>query len=298
MALGALKARTPWQAKIAAKIIFSRLPISYDIWRRIGLFQHGDMERPDYAIASFSTQLTRAGGASLEGAAVLELGPGDSLASALLAKAHGASAVYLVDVGDFANKDLKLYRQLAWRLSESGLDMRSIQDVGSVDEMLAVCGAKYLTNGVESLAEIRDAGIDFQFSTAVLEHIRKADFQPLLKELRRVTSDDGVAAHTIDLQDHLAYALNNLRFSERVWESDFFARSQFYTNRIRYKEMLAMFERAGFEINVVSQTKFDELPTPREKMDSAFRGLSAEDLIVAGFDVVLRPRHDFPSKAR
>jgi hypothetical protein len=92
----------------------------------------------------------------------------------------------------------------------------------------------------------------------------------------------------VDLQDHLAAALNNLRFSESVWESHLFSSSGFYTNRIRYSEMIQSFKDAGFESETVQLDRWDELPTPRRRMDTAFRDMPDDELLVRGFDVVLR----------
>ncbi len=69
------------------------------------------------------------------------------------------------------------------------------------------------------------------------EHIRAARFLPMMLALRRAMATSGRNFHYIDLQDHLAYALNNLRSSDRVWESEFVAKSGFYTNR-GYTEMV------------------------------------------------------------
>jgi hypothetical protein len=93
----------------------------------------------------------------------------------------------------------------------------------------------------------------------------------------------------VDLQDCLGGALNNLRFSAPVWESAVMAESGFYTNRIRYSEMLALFKEAGFDTDVISMKRWDHLPTPRAKLSGRFKALSDEELCVRGFHVLLRP---------
>jgi len=74
-----------------------------------------------------------------------------------------------------------------------------------------------------------------------------------------------------------------------LWESEFMARSGFYTNRIRYREFLELFKRAGFDVEVKRVLRWDRLPTPRNKLNEAFRSLPDDELLVYGFDVVLRP---------
>ncbi len=285
-----MKTRVPWPLKIAAKIALSRLPVSRRLWRRVGLFAHGAMDQPEYAYVTFRRHFDRAGFPRRAGGFVaLELGPGDSLFSALIARAFGAAGSYLVDVGDFARRDMEPYRAMAAYLAEQGLEAPDVARFHSVAELLAACGAQYLTGGLASLRAIPDQAVDFIWSQAVLEHIRRADFFDTLCELRRVLRDDGVGSHRVDLKDHLGGALNHLRFSERVWESGWMAGSGFYTNRLRYSEMLRWFEQAGFAVEVISVDRWDRLPTPRARLATGFREWSDEELCVAGFDVVLRP---------
>jgi hypothetical protein len=94
----------------------------------------------------------------------------------------------------------------------------------------------------------------------------------------------------VDLRDHLANALNNLRFSERRWEGNLFANSGFYTNRLRCNEFLRIFEQSGFDPNVVSLSRWPAVPTPRSRMSEPYRSLPDDELTIASFAVVLR-RH-------
>jgi hypothetical protein len=94
--------------------------------------------------------------------------------------------------------------------------------------------------------------------------------------------------HRVDLKDHLGGGLNNLRFAEARWEAPLFRNSGFYTNRIRFGEMMALFEAAGFECRLPRIMRWEEIPLPRQALDEAFRRLPDEDLLVSGFDVVLK----------
>ena len=53
--------------------------------------------------------------------------------------------------------------------------------------------------------------------------------------------------------------------------------------------MLDIFQQAGFSCEVLHVDRWDTLPIPREKLAREFRGLSDDDLMISGFDVVLRP---------
>jgi len=285
-----IKSAVPWQVKIASKVVLSRFPVGYRFWQRLELFQHGKMERPEYAFQTFKRHFDRSQFARKEAGFVgVELGPGDTLFSALIAHAFGAAAYYLVDVGRFARQDTEPYLQMAAYLKEKGLATPDLSQVTRVDEIMSACGARYETDGLNSLRAIPDQSVDFVWSQAVLEHVRRASFPETMREIRRILRPDGVASHQIDLKDHLGGKLNNLRFSERRWESDFMSRSGFYTNRIRYKDMLRIFSESGFKTDVLNAEEWTSLPTPRNKMDTIFRGCSDEELCVQSFDALLWP---------
>jgi len=291
MSISSGRAGFPWWAKIGLKIVLSRLPLDYGVWRRLGLFRHGPMDQAGYALQVFRTHFSRCWPANPpKDFTCLEIGPGDTLFSALIARCFGAGATYLVDAGPYAIEDPQPYRELARHLAAQGLRCPpGVEEAASVENVLATCNATYLTRGLESLASMPTASIDWIWSQAVLEHIRKAEFLPYMKELRRVLKPHGRASHRIDLRDHLANALNNLRFEERTWEKDWLARSGFYTNRIRFSEMCDCFLQAGFALDIVKIDRWASLPTPRSALAAAFSRLPDEELLVQGFDVLLTP---------
>ncbi|HLK60053.1 MAG TPA: class I SAM-dependent methyltransferase [Chthonomonadaceae bacterium] len=285
-----VKATIPWWMKIGAKVTLSRIPVGYRFWQKLALFQHGHMEQPSYAYEVFRSHYDRAAfGNKDQGFVGMELGPGDTLFSALIARAFGAATTYLVDVGPFARQDQAPYLAMAAYLAEHHQPLTDLSGAHSLAEILALCGAKYETRGLDSLRALPDASVDFIWSQAVFEHIRQGDFDETMRQLRRILRPDGVASHQVDLRDHLGGALNNLRFSDQAWESDFMARSGFYTNRIRFREMLSAFERAGFQVEVVQTDVWERVPTPPRKMAPRFRDLTEDDLRVLGFAVLLRP---------
>lgn len=248
------------------------------------------MEEPEYAYDVFMRHFGRVDFPRKDrGFVGLELGPGDSLFSAMIARCHRASSCYMVDSGRFTCDDLAPYREMARYLLARGLPAPDLSRAESLKEVLSACGGIYGTEGIRSLREIPGGSVDFLWSHAVLEHVRMGEFRDTLQELRRVIRPDGVCSHRVDLRDHLGCALNNLRFWEDLWESDFFARSGFYTNRIRHSEMLDLFREAGFSPEVVRIDRWERLPTPLAKMAMKYRGLGEDELLIFGFDVILRP---------
>jgi SAM-dependent methyltransferase len=284
-----INAHIPWQAKIAAKIFLSRLPLEHETWRRLHVFQHGKMDEPRYACEVYRQHFANGSSTTrLTDYTALELGPGDSLLSALITRAHGARATWLVDVGAFARADLKPYRQTARMLAQAGLPAPDIADADSLPDLLERCNARYETSGLAALEKIPTGAVDFVWSHAVLEYVRRGEFLPTLRQLHRVLRPGGVCSHCVDLRDHLGGRLNNLRFSERIWEHRLFSQAGFYTNRIRYREMLDLFDQAGFGVTVVEETRWSALPTPRSRLHRSFRDLDDHDLLVSGFSVVLK----------
>ncbi len=291
-----MKRHTPWWLKVALKLTLSRLPLSYAHWAKLGLFRHGEMNRPQQALKSLTIHASTAGFLASENGAprfsredmnILELGPGDSAFTAPIAYAMGAKQTWLIDAGPFATTEMSIHRELLSFLEKNGFPTRNIHAATSFPALLSSCNARYLTNGVSSFRQIRDSSIDFCFSNAVLEHIPRPDFQSLALEMARILKPDGACVHRVDLQDHLGGALNNLRFSNTVWESKFFRSSGFYTNRIRFAEMIGIFESAGFNCQIPRIVCWDRLPTPRYSMTPGFSSLPDSDLLVKGFDIVL-----------
>ena len=158
----------------------------------------------------------------------------------------------------------------------------------SLGDILHICNAEYLTDGILSLSQIPTGSIDFVWSHSVLEHVRKNELERVLQELKRVLKPEALSSHNIDFQDHLDGALNNLRFSESVWESPFFAKSGFYTNRIPAITMHGMFKMAGFEIRQEGFGKWPVLPTPRKCMHVDYQMYRDEDLLNRTSHVLLK----------
>ena len=282
-------ASAPWWLKIAAKLVLARLPVTSTTWQRLGLFRHGSMDDDGYATQVFHSHWKRCGQPDLRGAVVLELGPGDSIATAVIASAHGARAV-LVDAGPFAVDDVRLYQRLAKTLRAKGHDAPDLTDATSIEDVLRICNGEYLTAGLASIRNVPEGTVTMVFSQAVLEHVRRDEFDTMLGELARVLAPEGRSSHRVDLRDHLGGGLDNLRFRPRVWESSFFVRSGFYTNRLAHSEILDAFARTH-EIAETCITKtWDRPPLDSRRIARELRGRTGKDLLVAGFDLVaMRP---------
>jgi hypothetical protein len=284
-----LRELTPWYVRMAAKVVLSRIPVSYQAWRAVRLFVHGGMSKPAYAYGVFRKHFDASAFPRKAGDFVaLEIGPGDSLLSAVIARAFGAAKCYLVDTGKYAITDVAPYRDVAQLLAGHGLAPPDLAGARDLADILRRCNAIYLTDGLASLRELPSHSIDFVWSQAVLEHIRHREFAAGVHELRRLLVTDGCASHQVDLKDHLGGGLNNLRFPSRWWEAEWMARSGFYTNRIRLAEMMRVFAAEGFTVEHLATSRFESPPLSRSSLAGEFRDVPDEDLMVSDFHIVLR----------
>jgi len=287
--LSKLKGVSPWYFKLVAKLILARLPVSYSTWSRLSLFKHGYMEQPEYVYNVVREHVLRINPSHVKGLCALEIGPGDTLLSALVHHAMGLKSSILVDEDSFARTDFEPYALMIQYLERQGYELNSLKNIDTLETLLGRIDARYLTHGLDSMKEIPDASVDIIWSQAVLEHIRLSEFDDYLLQMRRVIKPDGLCSHRVDLKDHLGGALNNLRFSRKLWESDFFSKSGFYTNRIRFTDMLERFKGAGFDVAWVTEDRWKTLPTPIKRLDQEFQMHEINELCVSGFHVILRP---------
>jgi SAM-dependent methyltransferase len=229
-----------------------------------------------------------------EGWLGLELGPGDGLLSSLLAPALGSAGLSLVDSGDYIEKDVQKYQQQIVQFLKTSSDylLPDYSNCSSVDEILQSAGrGAFYSQGLSSLKSLDDNSFDFIFSHAVLEHVRKGEFRETMQQCYRLLKSDGVMSHVVDFKDHLDGSLNNLRFSSSLWESNWFAAgSNFYTNRLRFSEIVKICEESGFEVRIVDISHYDTIPIKRNHLSKEFTNLSDDDLSVSETHLVMQSK--------
>ena len=276
----------PWQARLGLKVVLA--PVPYRVWQRLGWFRHGAMLDPSYVRGVFDKHRRFAGELPPE-PVIVELGPGDSVGSALFATADGASRVFLVDVAEFATHDVAVYRAMSAWATTNEIANPDLSTATTFADVLRAWRASYHVHGVRSLSAVPTGSVDHLWSNTVIQHIRLEDIPRLAHELRRVLKPTGVSTHTIDFRDMLGGALNHLRVPDGIWNSRLIGRSGAYTNRMRCSVLLDVLGDAGFEIEVLDRRTWTELPTPRAAMQPQFRDLPDDDLLTYHANVVLRP---------
>ena len=278
----------PWQFKLVFKLLISRIPFKNN-FSQFGIFKHGNMDDIKYLMQIFENHLSRAGISleKLKNKTILEVGPGNSIGTSLVAASCAAKS-YLVDSENAIDNSVVFYKELYQELIERKLNPPDIKNVDNIKSILELCNSKYFINGIESLEKIPSNSVDYIFSQAVLEHIDKYQFEKFLNETKRILKKDGVCSHRVDLTDHLGGKLNNLRFSEKVWESKLFKNSGFYTNRLRCSEILDLCKKSGFKIKKINKKFFEVNPNiKKSKLDKSFRKFSEKELLIRRFDIIL-----------
>jgi hypothetical protein len=192
-----------------------------------------------------------------------------------------------VDTGPYATAELAPYVQTAQLLRSLSLPAPELTGARDLAAILERCNAVYLSNGLESLRQLPAQSIDFTWSHAVLEHVRRSEFAATVRELRRVMSPGGRGSHQVDLQDHLGGGLNNLRLPSRWWEADWMARSGFYTNRLRFAQVMQIFRDEGLSVERVALDHFPSVPLQRSALAAEFGHLTDEELKIRAFHAVL-----------
>lgn len=267
----------PWWMKIAIKIVLYRLRLPYHIWRKLNVFKHGSMLDKNYALSVYDECFKDIQRKYPDGFNLLELGPGDSISTGIIASTRGSRQTILVDSGNFASKKVDSYITLLEKLD---LDIPE-----SFIDILEGTNTIYLTEGINSLKDIDSSSIDVVVSNAVLEHIYLEEFEETLHELYRIQKHGGMSYHRIDYKDHLSQSLNSLRFSKNIWEKPWFAKSGFYTNRLRAVDVVMHFERQGYKVESIKYNRWKELPLNKSLLHKEFQNYSDDDLLINGMDL-------------
>ncbi len=266
-------------------------------------FGRGDAEYALHVYLHHARQLDVAGFRG--GHAVLEVGPGRNLGSALLwwcrAMADGRpeGSVTLWDVHPNANPDTAgFWPSVATALirqndsSNAGTMTLPPSHHAVLSEVASgrlVPRIAYHVCPMESLEDRLDKGrFDLVYSHAALEHIwRIEEFWPLAM---RLTAPAGWHSHRIDLADHGRRESNFVEMLEwspwSWWMTNRFVPGAI--NRWRAAEHLAAVERFGMRVLSARRELRPALPIPRSSLSRRYRDLDMSELLTSSVDIVGR----------
>jgi ubiquinone/menaquinone biosynthesis C-methylase UbiE len=155
------------------------------------------------------------------GKSILELGPGHTYQTALMALQHGATSVDIADI-------------------ELVIDL----------EVLKQNNIKFtLYDG--SQLPYKDNSFDCIWSHTVYEHLRFPE--TTVAETFRLLKPGGTAVHWIDMRDHFVLDNNNpkvfnmLQYKPSIWKAMTWNRST-YVNCLRFSEWITLHKKYGFEV--------------------------------------------------
>lgn len=245
-----LKQRLPWQIKFAAKLLFGALRIEYRTLKRVHLVEHGRMEEAGFARDIFEQHVMgpcREAGITPHGT-LLELGPGDSIATGVLGIQAGFAAVELVDAGAFADLTPRALEALFASLGARSPDLAVEARPEQVRARLRERGIGYHTEGVASLRRLPAASVSYAFSNTVLQHVFLDDLEPTVRELGRLQTPGSLCSHSVVFTDHFSGGYLNHRLPRWFMESSLVKRANLYTNRADTATYLKIFDAAGFAV--------------------------------------------------
>lgn len=227
---------------------------------------------------------------SLKDRTICEMGPGQFLTHPFLVYQLGAKSSYLLEIADFAHQDRKAEANGHIVLRKDWEMVRRLPRPKETDtwkDYLKTINAEYFTCGLDGYKKVPDNSVDYVFSYAVIEHIRKNIFVETISEMYRMMKTRGVSYHTVDLRDHFGGSKNQLRFAESEWEDEVHYRMDNYTNRLSCSEICSICESCGFRITSLEREYYEKPPVKRKNLDRAFQSITDEDLMTKGFVMVL-----------
>jgi SAM-dependent methyltransferase len=223
-------------------------------------------------------------GELLAGKRVLELGPGDTRAIALLAKMAGARSWDGYDAFDIQSRDER-YLDAIYRPLAGGDQFRRLLDGCMMHASEATLRGR--------------APFDVVISRAVLEHVR--DLEGLFRLLAGVAADDAVLVHKVDLRSHGVerdHALDFLRFGDGAWRA--MSSHVDLPNRERASRYLDLAERAGLRTIWAKTTHLigrDDAERAARGLAQRFRTVSPDELRILGLWLVqVGPKHPLASR--
>jgi hypothetical protein len=226
------------------------------------------------------------GAADLAGLAILELGPGPSLGTAVVLACYGARVAvsdrYLTSWDTAYHRPF--YEALLLKLSEKDrvVSRDPIQLLLNEDGFVPAA-VECIDKSVEELGDLEPATYDIVLSNAVLEHVQ--DVPRSIFNLGLITAAGGLNVHQVDFRDHrdFDHPLEYLTLDSKTFWQMFTERKGECGNRWRHFAMGKEFERAGFSLDRFTPNMYataEYLEDLKPRVHSDFESLSDEDLAV------------------
>ncbi len=231
-----------------------------------------------------------------------EYGAGWDMIVPLAFYAFGVERQILIDIRnlvkpDLVNDTIGKFQEMAYELPLLRVPARYIHS--GHPNFLALLkeyyGIDYRAPGDARNTGLKAGSIDCITSTSTLEHIPLQDIPAILRECHRLLRDDGLMSFLIDYQDHYSYfdsgisGYNFLQYSDKAWA--LFSPALHHQNRLRHRDYVDLFRRAGFETveeQLKEGTEADLKTIKRLPLEKQFKGYSLSELAVREALIVVR----------
>lgn len=233
---------------------------------------------------------------------VLEYGPGDVPAVAILMLAHGARRAICVDRFPLHTPSPKSIAVLNTLMAQLEGPRRAGAQAALKDPANVAAGFRddrlcYMVrpNGLSGLRETADLVI----SRAVLEHVN--DLTATFRDMQAALTDNGRAVHLVDLRSHGLHRGNDLDFLSwpvPLWSLMFSAKGA--PNRWRIDRYRAAARNAGLRVmslQVIERASPETVREARAHLARPFRTLSDDDLSCLQFWLLCGKSGDGPVPA-
>ena len=234
---------------------------------------------------------------SVNGANVLEVGPGPILANGIHFIAEGAASYTALDRFDLLRRDHEVkhaYREMIGRLPREQQERcRGLITEGDDRKLFNDRIQSVIGKVEEADRKLGTGRWDFLVSFDVLEHVD--DLEATFRNFRKLLKPGGIMVHRVDVGAHNVapdvHRLAHLAFSDRAWRA--IASKRAICNRFRPSEFRVAAETAGFEtLSFEATTRLtpEEVTGIRPRLSSKFARCSLEDLAILDFVWIARVR--------
>jgi SAM-dependent methyltransferase len=226
---------------------------------------------------------------TLNNKTIVELGPGDTMATAFFFLAYGAKRVVCFDrfkLLQNTTKNTLIAQQVLSILPEQ--QRQHLQTILSFDDLKQVrwdpIRLQYLHNRYENIT-LENNSVDIILSNAVLEHVQNLDV--LFSHMYRILKPGGIMVHAADLKSHELHHATQLDFltiPSSLWKYMTFYRGA--PNRARKTDYEKLINHYGFELTFfkfTSRIPQEDIHIFIQKYPNHAANFATEDLSCGGF---------------
>ncbi len=252
------------------KIFLYSIPIKYKI-RKHFFGKHRAMDKVEYSREVFDKHVS----SHIDfkerkrPKRILEIGPGDSCFTAIMAMEIGVEEIVLID------KDLSSINISLNKLINKGIIVERYHDLDQNNYKAEdyILESKHQKNKSIKLKIIEsdfkknniNIGKSFNviFSNAVLQHLNCQQLENLIKLSIKSAKKETIHSHQVRFTDHISgkdQKFDHHSVPKAIWNNYFIQRLPFWTNRLEKDDYLNLFYKYGMRVNVRQKESIEFRP--------------------------------------